>query len=174
MGQIPKDAKLFQGHYYKIYKGSGATTWTQAKKECTKLKGHLAVIKSPTENHFITTKLVAVDTDGANCAWIGGYAKEILNLRWTWVDGQTISFYKNFLKDRYSNCEKFSYGKDSRVAMIGNNHARIPIETHTSRYKNWVSTNETGSSRCYYKYDGNIFPSNKRYWVCEWDPREVK
>ena len=168
MGQIPKDAKLFQGHYYKVYNGT-STTWSQARKECAKLKGTLAVIKSPTENHFITTKLVAVDTGNANCAWIGGYAKEVLNLRWFWVDEQSISFYKNFLN---RSCEKFNYGKQSRIVLIGNNHPKIPIETKTSRYKNWVQTNESGASKCYPSYTGNCFYQTKRrYWVCEWDPR---
>jgi hypothetical protein len=170
-GQIPRDAKLFQGHYYKIYEGS--ISWTEAKKECFRKKGHLAVIKSPQENQFITTELIANDTGNDNCAWIGGYAKESINLKWIWIDGQSITFYKNFIN---SSCEKIGFGHQSRIAMIGNRHKKIPIETNSSRYKNWVQTDESGLgySNCYSSYFGNIFLSNNRYWVCEWDPRNLK
>jgi len=170
--QIPKDASLFQGHYYKIFSGNN-TTWTEAKKHCARLQGNLAVIKSAPENHFITSKLVNVKTGNSGAAYIGGYAKNAINLKWFWVDGQSITFYKNFV-GRGNACEKFTYGDQSRIVLLGNGHPRIPIETNSSRYKNWITANETGESRCYNNYSGNVFNGTKRYWVCEWDPRRLK
>ncbi len=77
------DRTVFNGHSYKIYKGS--YSWDEAKILCEQVGGHLATITSQEEEDFIQT-LNATNSS----LWIGGYRDGYFN--WKWVTGEEWNY----------------------------------------------------------------------------------
>ncbi len=74
---IPEGAAWFGGHAYQAYLGK--VTWDEAEAYCEQMGGHLAVITSPAEQHFLT--------DGnTDFLWIGGRRDAYGG--WSWVNGE--------------------------------------------------------------------------------------
>ena len=77
-------AKELKGHYYKIFEFK--MSWTEAKKFCESMGGHLATIETDDENGPIrATLLGGVNKD----YWLGGY-RDSRNV-WKWISGSIIT-----------------------------------------------------------------------------------
>jgi len=86
----------FNGHYYAIF--GDAESWTEAKKYCEALGGHLATITTKEEDEFIFSKLKSYSK--SSC-WVGGSDSEKEN-KWEWVTGEDCS-YINWAKGEPNN-----------------------------------------------------------------------
>jgi len=80
---IPKDATLFHGKYYKVFEKK--CSWHEAEALCEKTGGRLASIKSKEEDEFLR-KLRA-----GKCLWFGG-SDEAKEGDWRWRDGTEMAY----------------------------------------------------------------------------------
>jgi serine/threonine protein kinase len=86
---FPADAKLFAGKRYKAF--NEHLTWHQARNKCRDLGGHLAIIRSDSENQFITS---LISDAGMESAWLG-VTDEEREGHWVCVDGSAL-LYSNW------------------------------------------------------------------------------
>ena len=79
----------YNGHSYYLF--NLETTWTEAKKRCESMGGHLVTITDEGEQENIENlmKDFCAQLDGY---WLGGFKS---NSRWQWVTGENFD-YKNF------------------------------------------------------------------------------
>ena len=103
---IPADALEFNGNYYKFYdtaKLSGVTTWEDASEFCASLGGHLAIIRSEEENHFLYTE---AHKSGYGNIYFGYVYSE--STGWQWVDGSTGDYVNWHVNEpNYADGEKY-------------------------------------------------------------------
>src|SRR5262249_14172857 len=106
LGELKKDAEgrtAFNGNRYQFFPET--LTWKEARAQCVKVGGHLAVATSAKENALLT-KLV-LDA-GRREAWIGGTDEQVEG-RWEWINGATFT-YKNwyaFQPNNKNNAEHY-------------------------------------------------------------------
>ena len=105
--EVPKDAKVFNNHSYKIF--NEEMSWTEAKKFCEEQKGHLATITSAKEQAFIDN--LNKDSDDL---WIGGYRNDDDTV-WKWVTGEKWD-YTNW-GDGEPNNSSNVISNENRVAI---------------------------------------------------------
>ncbi|MDO5979495.1 lectin-like protein [Flavivirga spongiicola] len=91
--EIPSDAVLFKGHYYKVY--DNQCSWHEAVKKCEALGGILASIKSKEVDDFI------FKLSSGKCLWIGA-SDEIVEGEWLWRDGSKMG-YKHWAPEEPDN-----------------------------------------------------------------------
>jgi len=84
--EIPTDAAVFNGHYYKVYGLS--KTWMEAEAYCESMGGHLATITSAAEQTFVSA--LSGLRRGTNY-WAGG-TDEGSEGTWRWVNGEAWSY----------------------------------------------------------------------------------
>lgn len=96
------DAQLFEDRYYKVFRS--AVTWEEAYANCSRMKGRLVVIRSKTQNEFVTR--IARDAGQAE-VWIGASDKEIEG-QWKWHTGEKIA-YSNWHTWRPGDVEPNNY-----------------------------------------------------------------
>jgi serine/threonine protein kinase len=79
-------AREFSGKYYKVFKEF--LRWHDARIECERMGGHLAIVRNREENLFLTSMV-----RGANLtmAWLGA-TDELNEGRWVWVDGSKMTY----------------------------------------------------------------------------------
>lgn len=89
------DSFVFGGHRYKLVREE--CTWTDAKKKCEKIGGHLAYIESRDEQKFVSDwlkayfeKNKATLPDGPT-VWIGAQEKGAEG-KWQWLNEQPFGF----------------------------------------------------------------------------------
>lgn len=83
---IPTDATLYNGNYYKIF--YEAIDWEDAKQKCLEYGGHLATITDSNEQGFIES----LNSNGRKL-WIGGYKD---SGQWKWVTGENFEQYTHW------------------------------------------------------------------------------
>ncbi len=90
-----QNAFVFGGHRYKLVREE--CTWTDAKKKCEEMGGHLAYIESREEQQFVSDwmkayfeKNKATLPDGPTI-WIGATEKGAEG-KWQWLNGQPFGF----------------------------------------------------------------------------------
>ena len=81
--KIPKDATVFQGHYYKIF--DDTLSWKAAEQKCNAMGGMLASVKSEAVNDFI------FKLSKGKCLWLGA-SDELKENEWLWRDGTPITY----------------------------------------------------------------------------------
>lgn len=85
-GNVPADAKEFDGHWYKCYPEHLA--WKEARDRCKSYGGQLVVIDSLEENSFVANLVVA---SGQGATWIGATDEDDEGW-WRKVDGEPLKF----------------------------------------------------------------------------------
>ncbi len=78
----PKNVVKFGGHEYALIEEKA--TWHVAKRICEEMGGHLAVMNTPAEAHFLRNLCDTQD------GWAGA-TDEQTEGDWTWVDGTTCA-----------------------------------------------------------------------------------
>lgn len=103
--QIPQGALHFNGHYYYAYQE--VKSWTEAKKACEQVGGHLAAITSQDEQEAVFEYLYGhSDRSGY---WLGATDQEKEG-KWQWVTGEPWN-YENWDErqpDNYESSDNFS------------------------------------------------------------------
>ena len=89
---VPAVEASFDGHKYALYDLS--MTWTEAKKYCQKLGGHLVTITSAEEQAFLES--ILPDPCTKREYWLGASYE---NGAWSWVTGETFD-YSNWDKNQ--------------------------------------------------------------------------
>ncbi len=94
----PADAVTFNGHAYKFFPEK--LSWTDAKRKCEQLGGHLPVVNDQAENDFLVKlcagKFSNSDKIGGPTIWLG--ATDVENEGdWKLIDGKPLA-YKNWYK----------------------------------------------------------------------------
>lgn len=146
---IPSDAKVFNGHSYKVYELS--KNWNEANTYCKQLGGHLATITTGAENTFVTS----IVTSGAkHLYWIGLY-RDYVGGPWKWVTSENPVFF-NWAKGEPNNDSN-----DNELYV--NIYAKNYTENYGAVPGQWNDQNIAGSNPNSWhalKYQG---------FVCEWD-----
>lgn len=105
---IPADAYMFNGHYYKVFKET--VSWHEAKLMCENLGGHLATVTSDQENNFI----YGLVQDAGVQSWLGGTDEEIEG-EWKWITGEDWTYYPDEYEfDNYSNQDYLVIGLNNK------------------------------------------------------------
>lgn len=145
---IPSTAVEFNGHYYQVYDES--MTWTEAKKYCESLGGHLATITSQEEQQFIESQLV---NGQKSCYWLGGTDSAVEG-KWNWVTGEEFSYTKwgADMPDNWQDEDYLMIYKDPHPSHTGN----------TFGFWNDLKENGTCQGTSYFRKE--IFG-----FICEWD-----
>ncbi|HUQ69941.1 MAG TPA: family 16 glycoside hydrolase, partial [Planctomycetaceae bacterium] len=100
---IPADAVVHNGHSYKFFPEK--LSWTEAKKRCEALGGHLPTIADEFENRFVQKTAQAAfpadETGPLKSIWLGASdaAKEG---DWQWSNGEEMT-YKNWFGQQPNN-----------------------------------------------------------------------
>lgn len=79
---VPSDAKLFNGHWYKVF--FEQLDWNQAKQECERKNGQLAITPDSATWNYVK-KLTG------KAVWLGA-SNDNLSGEWRWVDGNVMRF----------------------------------------------------------------------------------
>lgn len=74
---------FWNGHYYQVF--DEALSWSEAKKLCEDMGGHLVTITSKEENDFILSTLADMYQPEFRRFWIGLYKPDT---EWQWVTGE--------------------------------------------------------------------------------------
>lgn len=145
---IPSTAVEFNGHYYQVYDES--MTWTEAKKYCESLGGHLATITSQEEQQFIESQLV---NGQKSCYWLGGTDSAVEG-KWNWITGEEFSYTKwgADMPDNWQDEDYLMIYKDPHPSHTGN----------TFGFWNDLKENGTCQGTSYFRKE--IFG-----FICEWD-----
>ncbi len=139
---IPSDAIKFDGHYYTIIRKK--LNWSNAKKYCESLNGHLITITSEKENKFALSLLENYPNDVYT---IGIY--EVSEGNWSWVTNETI-LYTNWGYMQPDNDVISSNGFGEHFGFIVN------YET------NW-------GHKCLPGEWNDSCINTESYFICEWD-----
>ncbi len=89
LANIPNDALLYNGHFYKVFDES--ISWQSANAACRQMGGHLATITSAGENSFLTA---LGGKSKKKAIWLGGVRKSNSS-SFQWITGEKFS-YSNF------------------------------------------------------------------------------
>ena len=79
------DSTTYKGNQYTLFESN--VSWTDAKRICESLGGHLVTITSSEENNLVK----ALASKAQNDVWYGATNKET-NGKWTWVTGEDFVF----------------------------------------------------------------------------------
>lgn len=153
---IPDDAIMFSGNYYKAYDIS--MSWTDAKAYCENLGGHLVTITTQAEQTFIENSFLT----GSPEKWyymIGGYRKDASLSEWYWVTGESFE-YENWMHpgEATQNVKNQIY-----IWTISSSAPEVyvdgGIEKPLPDYK-WFSHYNTATG---------VFDTEHTGFICEWD-----
>jgi len=133
------------GHSYAIF--NETITWTEAKKYCEKLDGHLATITSQEEQDFIET-LLSNKKNNKNVYWLGGYAADG---SWHWVTGESFTSYNNWNHDNWTT---LTYSYEDKLQIY-----RVENPASVALFGEWEDDTNEGQES-FYKDTG---------FICEWE-----
>ena len=137
-----KDYAEFNGHYYKLF--NEGMTWTQAKKRCEDMGGHLVTITSRNEQEFVKNLVIANGIKG----FYWTYAYRTKGNNWKWLTGESFS---------YSN---WGNGEPNNNDPTGENV--IALYKYTGLDGVWFDVSEIVSGGTFYDFKNSGF-------ICEWD-----
>jgi len=152
---IPSDAIYFNGHYYKIF--TETMNWSEAKKYCEEIDGHLVTITSADEQAFIET----INMNNYNL-WIGAYRDELFN--WYWVTGEEWD-YTNWA-DGEPNDSNNVVANENCVALwskLWNDLNQNNLSEQRGYICEWDNA-PLGDSRLYNGHTYQIFSINIATW----------
>ncbi|MDZ4683959.1 MAG: protein kinase, partial [Planctomycetaceae bacterium] len=142
---IPADAVVHNGHSYKFFPEK--LSWTEAKKRCEALGGHLPDIADEFENRFVQKTAQAAfpadETGPLKSIWLGASdaAKEG---DWRWSSGETLG-YKNW------------YGQQPNNGGDGEHFATMMVYPSSSFNEGQWSDQP------------DVSKDQTVYFLCEWD-----
>jgi len=108
--RIPRDAKAFGGHHYKLF--DERLPWSEAKRKCEEMGGHLVTIGDARENQFVA------GLPGLKAAWIG-LTDSAVESHWLWVTGERVQFLNWQARPRQPDG-----GRKQNVAFIATKSSR--------------------------------------------------
>ncbi|MCE9614725.1 MAG: protein kinase [Lentisphaerae bacterium] len=79
---VPRDVAAFGGHAYKVF--IDRRPWDDARRQCERMGGQLAIVNSPGENEFLAGL-------SRSHVWLGA-TRDPLTGAWTWVDGSSLVY----------------------------------------------------------------------------------
>ena len=158
-------ATEYNGHFYKVVDGSGYF-WTQAKAECEKQNGHLAVITDAGEQEFIKS---LIEQNGKLYHYWLGANDASSEGDWRWLTGERVPMrgeggYENWCGNQPNNSEATDPNGQDYMELQMTRGDQGPEE-----YCTWTDISDSGEAgeRFYGSPDYN---ETKYYgYVCEWD-----
>lgn len=154
---VPKDSVIlsWNGHQYMLYDKS--CTWTDAKRYCELMDGHLVTITSQEEQNFIENNLIIAGTKGVY--WLGGSDAEVEG-QWKWVTGEDWG-YANWHSAEPNN-KSIDGGTENYLAMYHYDASSTYYDEYNGK---WNDSQDDGTPP-FSNYIGVL--SNSGY-ICEWD-----
>ncbi len=164
--KIPKNALLYNGHYYYYYEGT--MSWEEAEAECEKLGGHLVVFSDKDEEDAIWNYIV----DKGSPAWIGLYNAGVIDKiygtcddKWKTVTGEKIK-YTNWAEGQPDHMNHFVQNTYDMWAAIGKCE-----EVTAGGINDGISpTPSWGDFDNVYAVTSELVKG----YVCEWDIYEIE
>lgn len=112
--QIPDDAILYRGDYYKVYPLAAPISWDEARARCQAVGGEIGWIDRNEDIEELRGWMQpVVDAKGHAPIWMGG--KKDAAGKWIWIDGNPIA--ENFWNDKSDSISSDS--EDSMIRWIG-------------------------------------------------------
>lgn len=87
------------GHRYYIFQSDSVKSWDEARNECEKLGGHLAIITSGHENSLLYNMLSGSGYDGAFIGYKLEGESDGMNDTWNWVDEADETYVNAIVKE---------------------------------------------------------------------------
>ncbi|MCI9596283.1 MAG: hypothetical protein HFE75_03095 [Firmicutes bacterium] len=147
-GQDNRAILSYGGHKYQIFANSGLS-WTEAKKQCESLGGHLVTISSQGEMDAIVSMF---GKRPLNAYWIGLFRKNA-NAEWQWVTGENVG-YTNWANGEPNNGQGAG---ECCVHMYAKQHRT----NYTGQWNDTLNKAE-GNANTYYSLSNFGF-------ICEWE-----
>lgn len=138
----------YNGHYYKVF--NEGLNWTQAKKRCEELGGHLVTITSSIEQAIVTELIVSHGTKGYY--WTGGVRSSGNN--WKWITDEEFSY------SNWGNGEPNGLDSNGKI-----NENIITIYRHERLNGVWNDVFELGNNGGQWHY----YDVENSGFICEWD-----
>lgn len=139
----------YNGHKYQIFANSGLS-WTEAKKQCELLGGHLVTISSQGE---MDTVISMLGPNSLNAYWIGLSRKDV-NADWQWVTGEKVE-YTNWV-----------YGEPNNAYNLGENYAHLYANQYRgNQIGQWNDMLHNGGDGYYEEY----YNLSNFGFICEWE-----
>ncbi len=152
--------KSLKGHYYALFNDS--MLWTQAKKTCERMGGHLVTVTSQAEQDLI--KKLADEQGKKYYFWLGGTDAQQEGT-WKWVTGERWDY--EYWEDGQPNDAK---GHDP---IHGQDYLLAEHVPNTDLYDmTWDDQPNDGTSGDPYYYDPPYCQRKEYYgYICEWEDR---
>lgn len=143
VGEIPKDAVEFDGHFYYVYELESISSWDEAKQYCEEKGGYLATITSQEEDEFVYSYLK--DSFDYESAYFGFTDKNEEGI-WEWDNGE-VSTYTNWHSGEPNN--------------------ENPNENYAMYYYKYSNGSWNDGDF------GDRTLNNDKSFICEWGPYQV-
>lgn len=108
---VPVKTKIANGSIYSVYEDS--LSWTDAKKFCEDIGGHLVTITSEEEQNFVVD---LISDHNKDLFWIG-LNDTVTDGKWEWVTGEDV-VYTNWSSTEPSNGTHATYGEEDYVHIV--------------------------------------------------------
>lgn len=108
---VPVKTTIANGSIYSVYEDS--LSWTDAKKFCENIGGHLVTITSEEEQNLVTDLIIGHKKE---LFWIG-LNDTVTDGKWEWVTGEEV-VYTNWSSTEPSNGTHDSYGDEDYVHIL--------------------------------------------------------
>lgn len=148
---IPQDAMQYRGHYYYAY--SEVMTWTEAKRACEQVGGHLATITSAGEQAAVLDYLRAYNNRSGY--WLGG-TDAANEGDWRWITDEKWS-YTNWDEEQPDNL--FSWDNISPTGEHDEDYLGIAVSD-----RNWANNGYWNDFA-----DNHAGADTSLGYLCEWD-----
>jgi TolB-like protein len=129
------------GHSYEVF--NQTMSWTEARRYCERLEGHLATITSPGEQRFIEDLLAREGSK--NMYWLGGYTSG--GFRYQWITDEPFT-YSNWASQALRNSH------EDKLMIY-----RVPNSQYSGSFGMWEDDTNEGQES-FYKNTG---------FICEFD-----
>ncbi len=139
-------------HSYMVF--DNGLTWSDARKYCESVGGHLATITSSSEQQLIEDLL---KNKNKNCYWLGGYKTE--NNSWEWITDEKFE-YTNWATDEPNNF----YGKESCMLIYNS------INPSAAPHDIWEWNDLKDDGTC---GSEEFFGLSNMGFICEWDMQNI-
>lgn len=136
----------FAGHHYQIFDDDKEIRWTDAKRKCEEMGGHLVTITSPEEQQFVEELI----SEGMNVFyWLGATDSGAQPNQYYWVTGEAFS-YNNWRDEQPDNGDWGVGGTEDYIGML-----RIDVPRYKGLAYTWNDFRDN--------------PNDSHGYVCEWD-----
>ena len=136
----------FAGHHYQIFDDDKEIRWTDARRKCEEMGGHLVTITSPEEQQFVEELI----SKGENVFyWIGATDSGVQPNQYYWITGEAFN-YNNWREGQPDNGDWGVGGTEDYIGML-----RIDVPKYKGLAYSWNDFRDN--------------PNDSHGYVCEWD-----